>query len=962
VLAVIRGSAINSDGASNGLTAPNGPSQQRVIRQALADAGLATADVDVVEAHGTGTMLGDPIEVEAILATYGRDRQGREPVLLGSLKSNIGHAQAAAGVGGVIKMVQAIRHGIVPRTLHVDQPTPHVDWTSGSVALVSRQRHWPQTGAPRRAAVSSFGISGTNAHVIVEQPDPADVPAAPEAVELTTRAPWVVSAPSDEGVRTQAARLRDFVLTNPGVQPADVGLSLATTRTSFEQRAVVLGTDTADYLAGLDAIISGADAPHVVHRTAAAAGKTALLFTGQGAQRADMGRELYEAFPVFADALDAVFDAVDPHLDRPLREVMFNGKDDLTSLLHQTRFTQPALFAVEVALFRLIEHHGLVPDLLAGHSIGELAAAHVAGVLSLPDAATLVAARGRLMQAARADGAMIAIQAGADEVTESIAGNRDAVAIAAINGPQSVVIAGDELTATRIAAGWQARGRRTRRLQVSHAFHSPHMDGILDEFRAVAQSLTFGTPTIPIVSTVTGELAEVQQLQSADYWVGQVRATVHFHDAVRSMQELGATLFVEVGPDAVLTGMAPDSFTESTATGVALLRAGRSEVEAYTTGLAHTHVHGAGLDFAPFFPGAARIDLPTYAFQRDHFWLAPTARSDTRNLGLDAADHPLLAASVDLAGGDGMVLTSSISLRTHPWLADHTIDGSILLPATAFLELALAAGDRIGTGRVDELTMEAPLVAPERDSVRIQIRVTDPDSTGARAFTVHSRLDTVDATPPWVRHATGVLTPVTDGSGAEGLHAWPPPDATQEPVADAYPRLRGLGYEYGPAFQGLQAVWRRGEDVFAEVKLPDEHHDSAARFGLHPALLDAALHPLVLDAANSERPQEIRLPFAWGATVLHAVGATALRVRISPLGPDTVRVALTDQTGTPVATIESLSLRPVAKDKLATTTRPNFLFTVDWPAVPTPDVPEWSRADLTDYDPSTAPEAELVVV
>ncbi|MEU1554992.1 type I polyketide synthase [Streptomyces scabiei] len=973
VLAVVRGSAVNSDGASNGLSAPNGLSQQRVIRQALDDAGLTTSDIDVMEAHGTGTALGDPIEAEAVLATYGR-REDREPVLLGSLKTNIGHAQAAAGVGGVIKMVQAMRHGVVPATLHVDEPTPHVDWTSGAVELVRERRHWPHTAAPRRAAVSSFGISGTNAHVIVEQGDVAQRTAGAAAVSPSPRVPWVLSAPTEDGVRAQAARLRDWAGGAGGVRTGDVGLSLATTRTAFRRRAVVLGSDVGELLAGLDAVVDGAGAPNVVRGGAAETGRTALLFTGQGAQRPGMGRELYETFPVFAAALDAVCGALDPHLERPLREVLFAEEgSEAAELLHETRFTQPALFAIEVALFRLlVERDGVVPELLAGHSIGELAAAHVAGVLSLDDAGALVAARGRLMQAARSDGAMIAIQADPDEVAESIAGHGGAVSLAAVNGPRSVVVAGDEPSVTRIARQWRERGSRTRRLQVSHAFHSPHMDGILDEFREVARSLTFHPPTIPVVSTVTGEVAGPELLCSPGYWADQIRATVRFHDAVRSLRALGAGLFVEVGPDAVLTGMAREAFDENeddgSVTSVALSRAGRPEADTYTDALAHLHAAGGKVDLTAFFPGATPIDLPTYAFRGDHFWLAPGARSDARGLGLDPAGHPLLGAAVDMAGGEDLVLTGRLSPHTHPWLADHVVEGAVLLPATAFLELALAAGERVGTDTVEELTLETPLVLPGQDSVRIQVRVTDPDGTGARPFTVHSRPvtseDDTAAAQPWTRHATGVLAPAAGPAAtARDVGPWPPVGAVALPVDDAYAVLRDLGYDYGPAFQGLRAVWRLGGDLLAEVAPSEEQRDGAARFGLHPALLDAALHPLLPTAA--EDPGRILLPFSWAGVRLHAAGATTLRVRITPLGTGTFRLAIADSTGAPVVTVDSLVLRPVDRSRIVTATaaRDDSLFTVDWPAVPVPEVPAWSRSDLTDPAglSATAP-ADLVVV
>ncbi|MEU2711596.1 type I polyketide synthase, partial [Streptomyces sp. NPDC007205] len=946
VLAVIRGTAVNQDGASNGLTAPNGPSQERVIRQALADAGLTAADVDAVEAHGTGTRLGDPIEAEALLATYGRDRAGQEPVYFGSLKSNIGHAQAAAGVGGVIKMVQAMRHGVLPRTLHVAEPTPHVDWSSGSAELLTEPRDWPATRRPRRSAVSSFGISGTNAHVIIEESEPPAAPAAAGDSALRT-VPWAISGRSDAALRAQAGRLRDHLLRNPQSSPSAVGLALAATRTAFEERAVVTGTGIEDLLAGLDALVRGDDAPRVVRGSAARTGRTAFLFTGQGAQHLGMGRGLYETYPVFADALDAVCAELDAHLDRPLHTVMFADRDadesgtgvtDDAELLHRTTYTQPALFAVEVALARLLEHHGLTPDLVAGHSIGELTAAHIAGVWSLADAARLVTARGRLMEAAREGGAMIAVQAGEDEIRETLAGHEQSVAIAAVNGPEAVVISGDTSAALAIAEAWQARGRRTRRLRVSHAFHSPHMDEVLEEFRAVAAELTYHVPRVPVVSTVTGEPAHADELCSPAYWVRQIREPVRFLDAARTLETQGATVLVEVGPDAVLAAMAADSLTTGTATAIALQRAGRAEPETFVAGLARAHTAGAAVDMASFFPGARPTELPTYAFQREHYWVLPEARSDARRLGLDPSHHPLLTTTVELAGRDETVLTSRLSLSSHPWLADHSIEGTILVPATAFLELAVAAGDRASAGHVAELTLEAPLVLPQRQAVRVQVAVAAPDAAGNRLFTVHASPDAGDDEPRiWTRHASGLLSAATPP--VRDLREWPPPGATPEPTADAYERLAALGYGYGPAFQGLQALWRAGDDLYAELRLPEEQRATAERYALHPALLDAVLHPLVLNTAETGRPDLIRLPFAWGAVAVHATGATELRAHIAPTGPDTVTLTLADGTGAPVAAVGSLALRPTPKEVLRQTTAEvrDALFAVEWRRVAVPE-------------------------
>ncbi|MFF2331311.1 type I polyketide synthase, partial [Streptomyces sp. NPDC058103] len=637
VLAVIRGSAINQDGASSGLTTPNGPSQQRVIRAALENAGLSTADVDAVEAHGTGTRLGDPIEAQALLATYGQGRPEGDPLWLGSLKSNLAHTQAAAGVGGVIKAIQSIRHGVLPKSLHAEARSPHVDWSVGAVELLTEARVWPVRERPRRVGVSSFGLSGTNAHVIVEQAPVVEEPEASIEAGLPVVpvvVPVVVSGRGEGALRGQAARLLERVAAGSGLSLVDVGFSSVVSRAVLEHRAVVVAEDREELVRGLEGLVAGEEPSCVVSGVAGPVGGTAFVFTGQGAQRLGMGRGLYEAFPVFAEAFDAVLVELDARLGCSLREVVW-GED--AGVLNGTMFAQAGLFAVETALFRLVEWWGVRADFVLGHSVGEIAAAHVAGVLSLGDAAELVVARGRLMQGLPVGGAMVAVEAAEGEVLPLLT---DEVGIAAVNGPSSVVVSGVEEGVLGVAGYFSGLGRRVKRLAVSHAFHSPLMEPMLAEFGAVVAGLEFSSPLVAVVSGVTGEVS--QEVASPGYWVRHVREAVRFGDAVACVEGRGVSSFVEIGPDGVLSGMAQQSVVSESAVFVPFLRKNRPEASTAVSALGRLHVAGVSVDWTRYFEGsgARRVDLPTYAFQRERFWLESVGGGDAGGLGQLGVDHP----------------------------------------------------------------------------------------------------------------------------------------------------------------------------------------------------------------------------------------------------------------------------------------------------------------------------------
>ena len=976
ILALLRGSAVNQDGASNGLTAPNGPSQQRVIAQALANAGLAPGDVDLLEAHGTGTSLGDPIEAQALLATYGHERPAERPLHLGSVKSNIGHTQAAAGVAGVIKAVMALRHGVLPPTLHAGEPSRQIDWSSGSVALLTEELPWEprEPDAPRRAGVSSFGISGTNAHVVLEEAPAAEqAPAAADGEHAASAlglapggaVPWMLSGRGEEALRAQASRLAEFVRTRPELDVHDVGHSLVN-RAAFERRAVLVGAAREELLDGLGALAAGEGAPGLLDGAADLGdGRVAFVFPGQGSQWAGMAVELLDASPVFAAALRECGEALAEFADWSLEDVL-RGVNDAPGL-EGVDVVQPALFAVMVALARLWQACGVQPAVVIGHSQGEIAAAHVAGGLSLRDAARLVVVRSRLLVGLMGRGGMASVALSERELAPHLERWDGAVGVAAVNGPGSVVVSGERRALDELLEELVAAGVRAREIPVGYASHSEQIEEIREELLEACAGIEPVSGSVPFLSTVTGETMDTADLD-AGYWFRNLREPVQFEGAVRALLSDGCRAFIELSPHPVLTvgvqetaedllgrdtagAAAPDGSSAeghpARAGGVLAagsLRRDDGGPTRFLRSLGEVWVRGVEVDWTRVFAGsgAERVDLPTYAFQRERFWLSSGgAPGDPTASGQLLAGHPLLGACLRLAGEGGWLFTGRLALDSHPWLVDHAVMGSVLLPGTAFLDLALHAGAEIGHPAIGELVLHAPLVVPEGGAVELQVAIAPPDQEGRCALEFHSRAHNGDATladeRPWVRNASAALVADADVDGAAGELAgeWPPPGAQPVELDGCYDRFAEWGLEYGPLFQGLLALWRRGDELFADVALPSGEREQARSFGIHPALLDAALHSVGAGMAGAEAEQGgVLLPFSWADVRLHARGAHSLRVRIAPAGEGQVSLLAADELGDPVASVRSLAVRPFSAEQLAPpAAQQDALFALRWQEV-----------------------------
>ncbi|MBH0777592.1 type I polyketide synthase [Nocardia bovistercoris] len=928
VLALVRGSAIAQDGASSGLTVPSGPAQERVIGKALADAGLTPADIDVVEAHGTGTTVGDPIEATALIAAYGETRSAATPLLVGSVKSNIGHAQAAAGVAGVIEMVEAMGRGTVPPTLHVDRLTSSVDWSAGTVRVVAEPTAWPARSPVRRAGVSAFGISGTNAHVILEQAptEPAD---ATPTRRLPVAVPLELSAKTGQALAEYASRL----LAVMDREPVDVAWSLATGRACLARRAVVVGADSDELRAGLTAVAEGRIAENVVTtgRTAsthpvgsASCHSPVFVFPGQGSQWAGMAAELLDTAPAFAAHIDecaAVFAGL---VDWSLLDVLRHRPG--APRLERVDVVQPVLFAVMTSLARLWQSFGVEPAAVIGHSQGEIAAAYIAGALSLADAAQVVVVRSRALVAIAGRGGMVSVPQPVDEVATLIEKWDGRLSIAAVNGPRSTVVSGDAAAIAELIDHSAVDSFLAKRIPVTYAAHSAQVDSIGAELWSALAGIETAAATVPVFSTVTGRLLDPNSMNAA-YWLRNLRREVRFESAVRAAYEHGYRSFIEVSPHPVLTVGIHETLDIDDVTVVETVRRDQGGMRRFLLSAAQV-----GASWRTYLRALRpqRVDLPVYPFQHSRFWLAPDE-------GGAGAVHPFIDAMTEHPESGEVTFAGEVSVDRQPWLADHAIAGTVLLPGAATVELALSVGARVGCPRLSELVLHAPLVIPESVAVPLQTVVGIPEASGRRPVRCYMR---TEDSAQWTLHAVGAVS--NEHSSAVPIaEAWPPAGATQVDVGDFYRKYAAEGYEYGPAFHGLRAVWVRGAasmsaaqrwsrpevgvhaEFFAEVvtSLPS----GTAGFGLHPALFDAALHVLIGPFASRETGS-VSMPFAWEGVELHSAGATALRVHVTTLADDRVAVTLFDSAGSAVATIDSLATRPIDRRRLAS----GPVFGLDW--------------------------------
>ncbi|WP_025122631.1 MULTISPECIES: type I polyketide synthase [unclassified Serratia (in: enterobacteria)] len=853
IWAVIRGTAVNQDGRSNGLTAPNGPAQEAVVHAALRQAGIKPAEVDYVECHGTGTRLGDPIEVQALGSVLAEGRSADNPVILGSVKSNIGHTQAAAGVAGLIKTVLAMQHQSIPQNLHFTTPNPLIPWDTLPVKVADKAIPWPAGDKSRIAGVSAFGWSGTNAHIVLEEAPRAAMATSEREMTPCPAQLLVLSGRTESAARAGAAQLAEHLRVNPELSLRDIAWSLATTRMHHEYRLALVASDRETAERQLRQVAHGEVVEGTNGGMARGQGRSAWLFTGQGSQRVGMGKELWAHFPVFRQEFDAACEALERHLGGDLKAVMW-GEDE--SLLAETRWTQPALFALQAGLAALWRSWGQKPEYVAGHSLGELSAAYVAGVFTLEDAARLVAARGRLMQALPTGGSMAALGVAESEISALTEGIE--VAIAAVNGPSSVVVSGRSESVRMVMQRCAGRGIQVTELAVSHAFHSAEMAAMLPAFRDVAESVQYASPKLKVVSNVSGAVAD-EAICTAEYWVTHVMETVRFADGVNALQNEGVRDFIELGPQGTLLGMVAaclDEQQEDVAL-VASLQRKQGEIAAILGSVGKLHVRGAQILWSEVFSGGEqRVPLPLYAWQRQRYWIAPTPKA----LAGEETGHPLLGRQISLAG-EGGVYEALITPAKHSWLYDHIVGELAVVPGAGIGELVRAAGE-IYFSRPDvsvsSLILQSPLILAE-DGQYIQVMINNRD--GLYEVKVWSRQA---QKAEWQLNAIAEVAGDIAFVAPLDLTAIKSRCETQSDISEVYQRFAELGLPYGPAFRGMQEIWSNENEVLASLKVPDELNDISA-FGIHPILLDSAFQAYL----SVNKSEVLQLPFSIDSLVTY---------------------------------------------------------------------------------------------
>ncbi|MEU6561289.1 SDR family NAD(P)-dependent oxidoreductase [Nocardia nova] len=925
VLAILRGSAMNQDGRSQGLQAPSVSAQEQVIRSALSAADLTPGDIDYVETHGTGTEIGDRIEATALARAFGSARRDH-PLRIGSMKSNIGHTQAAAGVAGLLKTVLSLQHERLVPSLHSAHPRDDIEWTG--LRIQQSDEPWPRGRRVRRAGVSSFGISGTNVHVILEE---APARTEPSRSSEPADIPWVLAAPTPSALAAQARRLRQHLRDSPGENSADVGATLARRHRDFRHRAVIIGADRESLLTGLDQL-AAPDIPfglsgNVIRGQSAPLGAPVLVFPGQGAHWPEMAVAMLADSPVFADHVRRCARILREFVDWSLLDVL-EGSPDAPDL-ERTDVVQPVMLSVNTALSRVWASVGVRPAAVIGHSQGEIAAAYAAGALSLRDALELSVRRGTALAELDGSGGMASIALPASEVRELLSSWPGALEVAAVNSPTSVVVSGEISAVDGLLSWCEDHEIRARRIAVGYASHSAHVDRVRDRLDMTVRPAE--ATSVAFISSVTGSRLGTGELDGA-YWLRNLRDTVRFDDAVRAAHEYGYRTFIEVGPHPILVAALTETLEElggSVFVGATTSRSADG-MPGFLASAARLDVSGGAVDWKRYFGSAGRpVDLPTYSFLRERHWLDPVRRhDDVSELGQAEAGHPVLRAVVSAPRSGEVILTGSLSATAQPWLRDHAVHDIALLPATAFVDLALRAGQEVDATAIGELVLREPLIVPETGRIQIQAVVGGGES-GDRTIEIYARDDT-GGLDGWRLHAHGVLAGAAAATVPDADLRWPPSGAAVD-VETVYEHLADRGYRYGPAFRHLRAVGHGAGEVFAEVALPPERHREAAEFGIHPALLDACLHAAVL----LEDTPRVVVPVAWTGCALHTRGATSLRVRVARTGADTVTVTAVDLAGNPVLTAESVLTRPFDTARLGAA---GSLFGVEWQRV-APDPP-----------------------